>query len=305
MSEAAGDQITQNDAGMKELRDRKPNFIRVTSSDQRTEQEKTEGAVLFRDLGYMDIRLDPRAFSQLLRENGLTPEQISRLEVTFRAGSSADRDFHGGIIGGWNQGNQIEIYTTLPVTDDRVTIYSVPIRSEALADSLLHEMRHYIQEQTGMGSHETFMATAKEQHADPLEQDARKFEVHHRQKAMTWFELSETPGFEDNLGEERVVGRLARCGEYYNLDRRLTLFDPDNTVLYLEEEIERDIIRHEKGVRVDRDYLGWLVGKARLLVEERKLGFSEYNGIFEKLASHFGDLKQEELKAFCLANKYQ
>lgn len=284
----------------------KPSFVRIISTDQRTEKEIAEGAVLFRNLGLLDVEVDTQAFNKLLRKNGLTPEQISNLEITFRVGTAADRNFHGGIIGGWHSGNEIELYTTLAANQERTYITYIPIKKEALVDFLLHESRHYVQEQTGMGTTNTFMAqTAKEVEEDPLEQDANRFAREYLKEAMGWINLKEVLDFEDNTGKDRVVGNLAPFGKFYNLDRRLLAIDPDNPVMYLEQEIERVVIKRDKKVPLTTPYLEGLFAKARRLVESRKLGMAEYNGILDSLARHFKEKGEEEFRQMSLQAKYK
>lgn len=267
-----------------------PALRRVTCSDQRTEQEKRDGTILFRNLGLMEVSLDFQAFSGLLKEEGMSAVEISTLQITFRAGTAADRNFHGEIIGGWQGGNMIEVYTTLPADKDTTSITNLPIRPTAFIKFLLHEIKHYCQEVKDGESIKTFYGEKGAVLSHPVEIAADIFAAEKAALFNNKFRLLEYDGFENNTGPERNVGELSRCNDIYNLDRKLVLIDPDNPVLDLENDLGEFIAG-----RVSVYDASIITAKIRELVETGKLGYAEANRMLDDMETHLLQTKKNEL----------
>lgn len=164
-------------------------FVRIGSGkdDARTEEEKTAGTPLIRNEGLLGVELDVQSLADLLREQGLNSKQISDFSLTFSAARLADADRSGAYIGGLHKGNEVVVFTSVPVkihpeevvpaiTKSRFVVYQSAFSKEEVVDSLLHEIKHYVQYVQGVAMPNSWTAESKEAHDQlPTETEAIEF----------------------------------------------------------------------------------------------------------------------------------
>lgn len=180
--------------------------IGYSKDDLRTEEEKTAGAPLIRNDGLLGVELDLHSLGNLLREQGLNSKQISELNLTFSAAQFTDVDASGAYIGGLHKGNELVVFTSVPVkihpeevapviTKSRFTVYQSAFSKEEVIDSLLHEIKHYVQYTQGVAMPNSWAAESKEVHDQlPTEKEAIEFAKRLVPTFLDKFRLSDEGG---------------------------------------------------------------------------------------------------------------
>lgn len=198
--------------------------------------------------------------------------------MVFRPATYADRNFYGRIIGGLHPAglNPIEIYTTLVTDNNRVYETHIPAKAEGIVGNLLHEIAHRIWRLAGKQPSNSFYArTYKADKAEPSEKYADQFTAEHLEAfkdRLKVHPLDFLP-FADNTDPDRRVGELEGCGEY----------------LDLEDEIKKDIFSAKDLRGFGKERLKAILGRAAVLVKERKLGMHEYNYLMARLKVAFAE----------------
>lgn len=135
--------------------------------------------------GVVDVLLDQRALQIILKICGLTePKDIEDLKITLRTPVLAHRDFYGRPTGGALIDTSIEAYTSAPdnylsspsadiLTSTRQAI--VPWTEDTVINTIVHELRHFIQKKTGMYQNIEGSFPAEEHDDLNFEQDANTF----------------------------------------------------------------------------------------------------------------------------------
>lgn len=303
MADALTENNVRRETATKPIRTAGPdrtNF--VVYSDSRTKEQLDRGTICVTNEGLLGVQLDADYFSGLLRQAGLTREQINETNIKFRRGRYADRNLYGELIGGYQFGNNIEVYTSLPTGGDWVHSTQIPIRPEALNESVLHEVGHRIQEAQGRGNAGTMGKGGQDVEQHPLEIEADEFARAHLEEAKSHIGLEEIPGleFKDNTGPKRVVGDLAGAGKYYDLDRALQITDTDHPAVFYIDQVQRLVNKGELAQKADV-----VVAKGKELVEKGFLGYAEYNGLVGDLAEAMSKDGKEETAKALLSSQYK
>lgn len=291
-----GEEEVKAEIQLKDKRD----LVDVKYGDQRSEKELERGTILFRNESNVGVRIDKEGFSDLLRREGLSAEQTNSVEVVFRSATYADRSFYGRIIGGLHPFglDPIEAYTTLVTDNNRVHETHIPVRERRVASNLLHELGHRLWRLLGGAPSNSFYAPTPEAgETTPSEQFAIQFAKDHLvefKDGLETYPLSFLP-FQDNTGADRRVGELEKYGDYVDLDKRVVVSNPDNPVLYLEEEVDRRIFSVEDLRDFEEDELVKLLGRASALTTARKFGLHEYQWLMMRLKVAFAERGTREM----------
>lgn len=180
--------------------------VGYSKDDLRTPEQKEKGTPWFSNEGLLNIELDTGAVVDLLKAEGLTPQQVSDLKVIFAARRFPDVDLSGSPIGGLHKGNEVVVFTSSPVIvhneetppvlvkDRFVTFHSAHPAAEVV-DATLHELKHFVQFKKGTDMPNSWAAETMQAHDNlPTEREAIEFAKDRTPAFIDKIEVSDKQG---------------------------------------------------------------------------------------------------------------
>lgn len=199
--------------------------IGYSKDDPRTPEQKEKGTPWFSNEGLLSIELDTDAVVDLLITEGLSPQQISDLKVTFAARRFPNTDLSGAPIGGLHKGNEVVVFTSAPVIahseetppalvkDRFVTFHSAHPAGEVV-DTTLHELKHFVQSKIGTDMPNSWAAETMQAHDNlPTEREAIEFARDRTLEFRDKIKVSDRQGIFKRA--EEIVPILSSRGETY------------------------------------------------------------------------------------------
>lgn len=180
--------------------------ISYSNEDPRTEEERSAGIPWFNNEGMLGVQLDRDWVIGLLKDEGLSAKEISDLKATFTARRLVDVDLYGSPIGGIHKGNEIVVYTSVPVVthkdltppelvENRFQLFQSANLPEEIADTLAHELKHFVQFKQGVDMPNSWAAESMEVHANlPTEKEAIEFANKHKIELASRVKLTDEQG---------------------------------------------------------------------------------------------------------------
>lgn len=282
-----------------EVKEQEPNLVKIgwSKEDNRTEQEKKEGIPRFNNEGFLSVELDKKAFVDLLKEEGLTPQQINALQITFKAARLTDVDLGGAFVGGKTTGPEIELFTTLPllvnkeetppeIVKSRFSQYHVILPEEEILDSLLHELKHYVQYTRGIAIPHSWAVKSKEEHDNlPTEKEAIEFSSTKAKEFRGKFRVYDESEHFKAISEVVFDGSYVTAAKEIDLDNamvaRFIEDSVENSLAYDYFDTSEQMLRQE---RIGSDQLPQFVERGRRLVDNRAISAFELDVVLSKLA---------------------
>lgn len=107
----------------------------------------------FVDEGFYSIVIDPRIIPILAESCGLDKAALANITLHFRPGQLGDKDYFGHPSGGYADGSEIHVLTSLPhylIDHPEKAMGSIrtthlKLKNEVIVTTLIHEIRHQIQ----------------------------------------------------------------------------------------------------------------------------------------------------------------
>lgn len=275
------------------------NLVKIgwSKEDNRTEREIAEGMPRFNNEGFLAIELDRQAIVDLLRNEGLTHQQISALSVTFKAARLVDVDIGGDFIGGKTVGPEIEILTSIPlklhkeetppeIVKSRFVQYHVAFPQREVVDSLLHELKHYVQYVRGVNMPNSWAVRSQEEHDNlPTEREAIEFATAHTEEFMDKLRVS------DEGGHFKPIREVVPEELYVTAPRRIKI-DETLVARFIEDTVENNAAYEYfdtyEGMlsepRIGNAKLAEFVEEGQRLVESRAIAAAELDIILFRLS---------------------
>lgn len=268
-----------------------------SKEDNRTEQEIAEGMPRFNNEGFLVIELDRQAIVDLLRNEGLTRQQINALSVTFKAARLVDVDIGGAFIGGKAAGPEVEIFTSIPlrvnneetppeIVKSRFAQYHAAFPQREVVDNLLHELRHYVQYTQGVSMPHSWAVKSQEEHDRlPTEQEAIEFATAHIEEFMDKLRVSDEGGY------FKPIREVVPEGLYVTGPRRIKI-DEAMVAKFIEDTVENtaayDYFDKYEGMlatpNIGNAQLVEFVERGRRLVDSEAIAAAELDIILSKLS---------------------
>lgn len=268
-----------------------------SKEDNRTEQERAGGMPRFNNEGFLAIELDRQAVVDLLRNEGLTQQQINALSVTFKAARLVDVDIGGAFMGGKATGPEVEIFTSVPlqvnneetppeIVKSRFAQYHVAFPQREVVDNLLHEIRHYVQYTQGVSMPHSWAVRSQEEHDRlPTEQEAIEFATAHTEEFMDKMKVS------DEGGHFKPIREIVPEGLYVTVPRSIKI-DEALVARFIEDTIENtaayDYFNKYEGMlaapKIGNAQLAEFVEIGRRLVDSEAIAAAELDIILSKLS---------------------
>lgn len=298
----------------------KPDLRPIKMGETRSEGIQLESR------GFFQIFVDPRAVAAVLIASGLRHEDLADLTVEFRAATITDKDFYGGVIGGINSGNHIELYTSFPtgafspfVGDAFHCIRDVhfPVKKDDLVRTLAHELRHFAQFKRDLYTSDemsSFYAATKEDHdAYPPEQDAISFESALMDRLQPFLEIQpfQAPELQEMYEPAlRALPELPyreQTEEFLDTTRvvaRVTETDPPGLLLL--EEVRGLTVAKPRPIPYDvydKRKVEGLVGRINDAVNDKSIGFREARYLCDRILDATDEFGAED--AYSLVKSYR
>ncbi|HOZ02894.1 MAG TPA: hypothetical protein PKX78_00180 [Candidatus Woesebacteria bacterium] len=262
---------------------------------------------------YFDVQIDPRLIPTILTACGYPPDQQQEISIVFRAASIADRNFHGGALGGIarydevQQKQRIEIYTSMPWVSfslaetveavKKIKLQHYAFKKEQIVSAILEEIRHAIQRKLHL--FEMNQGSFLAQNVDELrkidcEAEADAFVKALVDKVAPFVEIKKhsIAGLNDiYLDESEIKMLLARIGGKALpsfLERGLVaqVIDTDPVGLLLVEKVEN-------APTVSDEEIDEVLKKIEEAFVKSQIGFVESRWLFNKLITKLRDAGNE------------
>lgn len=255
---------------------------------KKTESDPEHAQPSIENKGLVDVQIDMRAFLVLLKVCGLEDTDIQELELSFNTARLTHRDFNGNPTLGTQYQNTIEAYTSVP--DDyvspptaeavrRIRETIVMIEEKKVANTLAHEMRHYIQRKLNMYPEGMASYAAKNHDELPYEADAIDFGNKLSTVLQRFIQVKSNPVF--NYGEEKVdpENPLVKGGIAKPEIAAVLMSDDDE--LYLLQKERAHLLRD--AAFADESQARGVINKMKSALNNEKIGFGEYRMLLQEM----------------------
>lgn len=274
-----------------------PKLTRISYSneDPRTDEEKSAGTPWFNNEGMLGIQLDRDWVVDLLKDEGLSDKERSDLKVTFAARRLVDMDLYGSPVGGIHKGDEIVVYTSVPVithkgptppelVENRYQVFQSANSPEEVGDTLAHELKHFIQFKQGTDMPNSWAAESMEAHDNlPTEKEAIAFANKHNRELASRLKLADEQGIFKKATE--VIPQI-EDNQYVT-----SLVNEEMVAKFYDDSLEADeafgFIREFNKLMKGSSTatLSELVTKGKELVERKVLSEYEFGYMLDRLRS--------------------
>lgn len=272
-----------------------PELVKVPNNqDSRTEKELKEGTILFQNHSLIRVDVNQNKYSQMLRDTGISPALINKLEVRIRDGHLANRDANNQLTVGYighNHENEpfIELYSTIQTNYSRIRKTQTPMTPAKLSYSLLHELKHFIQETTGETLTDTFHLDKEGHDADPQEIEAEEYARKHITEAKDWIAIKELLFKQsEQQNKPEIASEYENYGQVLDFERSFSVTDTDPEDMYWLQSANSFITSYNENPNETEDKTlkyNRIINRGIELSNSGKLGVYEFLITKQKLES--------------------